>query len=190
MLLLAIGSIPLASFSQSSSNYFALVSSNTYIHGISKQDFFAGQASYTETTNTSSSNIGGYVYPSNFLGTTKWSFPPRIIINTNAVITINELTTNGSTTIGGFYRVQLYTNLVASPLYDSGDVLWGVVLPIGNPAITRLTITNIFPTNAVNNTNIIMAAIGVKGVNTANAEIAGVSTNWYTVWILGGGIRF
>lgn len=170
------------------SNYFALVSSNTYIHGISRQDFFAGGASYTDTTNlaTSVTGIAGYLYPSNFTGVTRFQFPARIIIGTNAYISFNLLTTNSATVIAGTYKVQLWTNNCVAPYYDSGDVVWiGSVAP-ANTNLSVLSVTNVVPyavlTNNAVRTNLIFGTFSLKVGPTAG--------QWYPLWLTGGSIRF
>lgn len=171
------------------SNYFALVSSNTYIHGISRADFRAGNAQYSDTTNLQSSVTGlaGYLYPSNFSGLTRWEFNPRIIINTNAFISFNLLTTNTATVLAGTYKVQLWTNNCVAPYFDSGDVVWiAPNLAPNNTNIMVMQITNLFPnavmTNSAVRTNLLLGTFSVK--------VGPVAGQWYPLWITGGQIRF
>lgn len=182
------------------SNYFALVSSNTYIHGISKH--FFEKALYTDTTNTVAINgFSGYIYPSNFNGTTKWSFPTRIMITTNALISFNILSTNASTVLGGTYKLQLYSTNLVAPFYDSGDILWTGPFPLNNTNMYRLNLTNhialtntyfttnglVISTNLVSPTdytNLVVGTVSIK-IGPLDAAFA-----WYTSWLIDGEIKF
>jgi hypothetical protein len=182
------------------SNYFALVSSNTYIHAISKQDFLAGNATRSDTTNVATpvEYIGGYLYPSNFNGYTAWSFPPRIIITTNAVISFNVMTTNPLTVVAGYYRILLHSTNSAAPFVVISNSWLGAVAPT-TTNIQVVTITNNFPTNLlVYTTNVVGSVTNISSrVNVSNilsatfsVRIGPVSGDWYPLWITGGKIEF
>lgn len=201
MILLAVCSIRIAIYAQPSSNYFAIVSSNTYIHGISKQEFFAGSASRTDTTNLAASvdYLSGYLYPSNFSGYTTWTFPARIIISTNALISLHVLTTNTGTTVAGFYRIKLHSTNSVAPLYDSGNTVWlGSVAPT-TTNLMIVKITNHFPANLISYTTNVVGSITnvTSSIVTSNiisatfsVGIGPVVGNWYPLWITGGKIEF
>lgn len=201
MLSLAICSIRIALFAQPSSNYFALVSSNTYIHGISKQEFYAGSASRSDTTNlaTPVNYLSGYLYPSNFNGFTTWTFPARIIISTNAQLSFRVLTTNTSTVVAGFYNIRLHSTNAVAPFYDSGNIAWlGSVAPT-TTNIQIVKLTNNFPTNLLSYTTNVVGSITnvTSSIITSNilsatfsVEIGPITGNWYPLWIIGGKVEF
>lgn len=201
MLLLAICSIRVALYAQPSSNYFALVSSNTYIHGISKQEFYAGSASRSDTTNLASpiNYLGGYLYPSNFGGFTTWSFPARIIISTNPVISWHVLTTNTGTTVAGVYNIKLFSTNAVAPLYDSGNIIWLGTVPLTATNLQIVKVTNNFPTNLLSYaTNVVSSVTNITSriitsnilSATVSVEVGPVVGNWYPLWIVGGKIEF
>lgn len=163
-----------------------------------RQNFYAGGASYSDTTNVQAlTNIDGYFYPSNFVVNggqiTRWQFNPSIIRGTNYVVGIQVLTTN-ITFNSGFaatYRVSIYTNNGNLPYYTS-DVfppsIWANLIggnPANNTNVAIWKVTNNLPANAL-----LQRSNFTYGTVAYRIFHGGGSANVGSEWLVGGYIEF
>lgn len=160
-----------------------------------RQNFFAGGASYSDTTNVQAlTNIDGYFYGSNMVTSggsiTRWQFNPNIVIGTNYVIGLQVLTTNItlSQNLSATYSMKLYTNNGNIPYYtsDISSSTWANLLgyaPTSNTNIAIVRVTNNLPANALlQKTNFTYGTVSYRVGPDASSTIS--------KWIVGGYIEF